>query len=51
MLDQLIRCGFASVIGILLLEDWVFPQGFRNDDERADLLTRYIEFGMYGKPT
>ena len=50
VLDRLIRCGFASVIGILLLEEWVFPDGFRNDAERAELLTRYIEFGMYGNP-
>lgn len=49
-LDRLIRCGFASVIGILLLEDWVFPDGFHSDAERAELLTRYIEYGMYGQP-
>lgn len=50
LMDMLMRYGFVSVAGALLLEEWVFPQGFASDSSRAAQLTRFIDLGMFGVP-
>lgn len=48
-LDKLIRCAFAAVVGVVVLEEWILPGAFENDEERREILTHFIDFGMYGK--
>ncbi len=50
LMDMLMRYGFVSVVGALLLEEWVFPKGFTSDSSRTAQLTRFIDLGMYGVP-
>lgn len=50
VLGKLMRCGFAAVVGTVLLEDWIFPDQFVDERERLAVLTRFVDFGMYGKP-
>jgi len=45
---QTIRYGFASVVGVLLLEDWVFGAAREQGGICADSLGQFIEYGMYG---
>jgi AcrR family transcriptional regulator len=50
VLDTLVRCAFASVVGATLLDEWIFPNGFPSESARAASLSRFIEFGLYGAP-
>jgi len=48
ILGKLMRCGFAAVVGTVLLEDWILPDQFVDERERLAVLTRFVDFGMYG---
>ena len=50
MLGKLLRCGFAAVVGSVLFEDWILPNQFADEGERLSVLTRFVDFGMYGDP-
>lgn len=50
ILGKLMRCGFAAVVGTVLLEDWILPDQFADENERLAILTRFVDFGLYGKP-
>ena len=50
LLGKLLRCGFAAVVGSVLFEDWIFPNQFADERERLSVLTRFVDFGMYGDP-
>jgi AcrR family transcriptional regulator len=49
-LDQLMRCGFAAVVGCVLFEDWILKDQFADEGERLAVLTQFVDFGMYGLP-
>ena len=49
LLGKLMRCGFAAVVGAVLLEDWLLPGQFKDEDERLQVITRFVDFGMYGE--
>lgn len=48
MMAKLMRCGFAAVVGTVLLEEWLLPGTFEDESERLAVLTRFVDFGMYG---
>jgi AcrR family transcriptional regulator len=50
MLGKLLRCGFAAVVGSVLLEDWILPNQFADERERLSVLTHFVDYGMYGGP-
>ena len=48
-LDTLIRCAFAAVVGATLLDEWIFPGGFRNERAKSAAFSHFIERGLYGQ--
>lgn len=50
LLGKLLRCGFAAVVGSVLFEDWILPGQFENEAEHLAIMTRFVDFGMYGDP-
>lgn len=48
MLGKLLRCGFATVVGSVLFEDWILPNQFADERERLAVLTHFVDYGMYG---
>lgn len=49
-LGKLVHCAFAAVVGALMLEPWILADTFKDEDELVELLTHFVDWGMYGKP-
>lgn len=44
------RISFASILGCILFDDWLFPQGVAGDDEVHDALCDFIMEGLSVNP-